>query len=585
MALWMSTDHVEQRRHTVLSRSEFPDKFWNLLLILIFSCQVVVESKGEFDYLAVFLPQDESARFGGFNLLEISAKQDTVVFIEVPYLNLRDTYTIYAGKPKTFSYPNRLRTALQEFHSKKAVHIRSSRRVTIKGMNALATSADSFLALPITQDFTHFRTISYTQSNVIPRCVLTITSLLGKNSVNIASTRQAFFRYRERYYRNGETLRIKLDGLEVVQVESYDVTGLLVTSYTPVAVYSGCNCVSVPRFSRDCDHIVEQMPPLTTWGTEFVSGAITPRQSGEIFRVLSSCNATQLRVNGHGYGAVNEGEFLEFKSKALDVTRIECSNPCLVALFIQGNSVDNRAGDPAMTVLPHTGQWVSSVSVSWSIHEERQTEVSRILSPMTHYVMVITKSAHKAGILMDGKVLGTGRRWTGIPNTNYSVSVFLQDLGKHQIQHINPRIKFGLISYGLGAGVSYAHPGDLDLEPNPARGCKITNIPGPADLRSETLPDVEVQRYDNLPVVISLACLCVVLVAIMIFSVKIILRLRRSVLQLQRQEKIIIVPRSNRAFQPTIDRNVSTAPYNGSRGVNDRLPVTPPPYIEILDDP
>lgn len=444
--------------------------------------------------MAVFLPQKESAPFGGFSLLEISAKQDTVVSIEVPYLNVHETCTVYAGKPKSFSYPNRLRTALQEFHSRKAVHIRTSRRVTIKGVNALATSVDSFLALPITQDFTRFRAISYTQSNVTPRCVLAITSLLGRNIVNIASTRLASFRYKDRYYRNGETLRVRLDRLEVVQVESYDVTGLLVTSYSPVAVYSGCNCVSVPRFSRDCDHVVEQMPPLTTWGTEFVSGAITPRQSGEIFRVLSSCNDTQLRVNGHGHGVVNEGEFFEFKSEALDVTRIECSNPCLVALFIQGNSVDNRAGDPAMTVLPHTGQWVSSVSVTWSLHEDRQTEASPILSHMTNYVMVMTKTAHKQGILMDGKVLGTGRKWTRIPNTNYSVTVFLIHIGKHEIQHINPRVKFGVISYGLGAGVSYAHPGDLDLKPNPDRGCKITNIPGkfhrfPYVLTCESIPD------------------------------------------------------------------------------------------------
>ena len=36
------------------------------------------------------------------------------------------------------------------------------------------------------------------------------------------------------------------------------------------------------------DHLVEQMPPVTTWGGEFVTVPIATKLAGDIFRILGT---------------------------------------------------------------------------------------------------------------------------------------------------------------------------------------------------------------------------------------------------------------------------------------------------------
>ena len=64
-----------------------------------------------------------------------------------------------------------------------------------------------------------------------------------------------------------------------------DLTGTKIKSTKPLAVFSGSEWTSV-GYKQMGDHLVEQMPPTSTWGKLFITASIATRQEGDVFRVL-----------------------------------------------------------------------------------------------------------------------------------------------------------------------------------------------------------------------------------------------------------------------------------------------------------
>ena len=64
-----------------------------------------------------------------------------------------------------------------------------------------------------------------------------------------------------------------LNAFETLQLRDIgfnDLTGARVVASLPVAVFSGNYFTGIPEdTSRPADHVSEQLPPITTWGTKF----------------------------------------------------------------------------------------------------------------------------------------------------------------------------------------------------------------------------------------------------------------------------------------------------------------------------
>ena len=64
-----------------------------------------------------------------------------------------------------------------------------------------------------------------------------------------------------------------LNAFETLQLRDVgfnDLTGTRVVASLPVAVFSGNYFTGIPEdTSRPADHVSEQLPPITTWGTKF----------------------------------------------------------------------------------------------------------------------------------------------------------------------------------------------------------------------------------------------------------------------------------------------------------------------------
>ena len=94
-----------------------------------------------------------------------------------------------------------------------------------------------------------------------------------------------------------KTLREK-EAVFITSVE--DLTGTYVASNKPLAFFSGHECGNMPSDRTHCDHMVEQIPPTATWGTEFYSSSFTTRPK-DVFRVLSSSDGNSITWKYYHY--------------------------------------------------------------------------------------------------------------------------------------------------------------------------------------------------------------------------------------------------------------------------------------------
>jgi VCBS repeat-containing protein len=150
--------------------------------------------------------------------------------------------------------------------------------------------------------------------------------------------------------------------LGIVVPADFDLTGTLVSSNQPVAVFSGHSITRVGEGAAD--HIVEQMPPIEFLSQSYiVSEAFSPDGTGNnLIRVVAAHDNTEVRVEGTLVATLNAGQFHEFTlSDSAEV--IETSVPALVVQYLQGAYTAGE-GDPAMSFVPGMDTWLSSYIVA-----------------------------------------------------------------------------------------------------------------------------------------------------------------------------------------------------------------------------
>lgn len=159
----------------------------------------------------------------------------------------------------------------------------------------------------------------------------------------------------------GETVVKTLNAGQTFEVSRYaELTGSMVTSDKPIAVFSGNYCTDIPDGNTACDHIVEQMPSTDKLSNEYLL-ARTPRTgpNGDAYRVVAAEDGTVVKVNGATVATLNAGEYYEGRVDA-NGSDIQTSHKALVAQYLIGETEAGQNTDPAMTIVPGADQWLKS---------------------------------------------------------------------------------------------------------------------------------------------------------------------------------------------------------------------------------
>ena len=138
-----------------------------------------------------------------------------------------------------------------------------------------------------------------------------------------------------------------------------EMTGIYVTSDQPLVVYSGNKKMAV-RYghnSGSLDHLVEQIPPVSTWGREFILTPVPTRTTGDEYKLLASEDNTAVTVReGDTVLAdvtiATAGDYYLLHGAAGLVATVVADKPILVVQFEQTLSSGERNGDPSMQIIP-----------------------------------------------------------------------------------------------------------------------------------------------------------------------------------------------------------------------------------------
>jgi hypothetical protein len=368
------------------------------------------------------------------------------------------------------------------------MHITSTVEVSVYALNQAQFTSDAFMVLPTDALGRDYVIMSYPSSGSLAAETSTpsqfaITAAEDATSVNIEPTFPTVVNGMspQRVVLNrGESYLVQADTR--VQARG-DLTGTMVTSDKPIAVFSGHQRTTVPiqnsnLSSRDC--LVEQLNPVTTWGRRsFI--APFPRSSDEenigddMYRVLARFDSTVVTVNDAEVTVIDAGEFYEAPLvQALDV---RTSRPVLVAQYKKTSSTTSsgtisNVGDPFMMLVPPSEEFMNSYTFT-NVQSTR-----RIINNFgiavddevykEQYITVVMPAPKGAGstpadyynLQLDGAPITPTVRQIG--SSRY---VYFTQRMTDGVHRISCDTLVGLYVFGYGQAVSYGYIGGMSFRP------------------------------------------------------------------------------------------------------------------------
>ncbi len=241
------------------------------------------------------------------------------------------------------------------------------------------------------------------------------------------------------YHEAGEEYKLTLNKGDVYQVASRyepgkacDLTGTLIKSDKKIAVFSGHQCAYVPQRIIACNHLVEQVPPVPSWGKHFFLGDLQPR-SKYTYRVLADKDSTKVFENQRFVTMLKAGEFYERTVNS--EIQVVADKPILVSQYSQGFRNGDSIGDPMMLLISPTQQFLSKYRFATPIN-----------GSWNHYVnIVVPKKAINTMRLNNKPIDSAYFKPLGI--SRYAIAYLKIPFGTHTIEGDMP---FGMYSYGFG---------------------------------------------------------------------------------------------------------------------------------------
>jgi len=444
-------------------------------LFFAVSTHAMPDSKGT-EFVFAFQNNYSGFKSGATRLLLfITGEQDTQGLVEVPGFDVTpgvhfsETFTVVANQVTTVELPGAIQVRLANGSAPLGVHLVANDEVTVYGLSLQRATSDAFLALPVDVLSSEYIAMSYdallpaafklpSQVAIIANADNTLVEIVPTVDVGGNSAGQPF--------------SVTLNRFEVYQLNTNtgDLTGTVIRSSDPVAVMGGNECTDVPSISQSptggriaaCDHIIEMMPPLNTWGQSFAVIPLATRLNGSVVRILASENGTSVKFGetASDVTTLNQGEF--FETVLTGFTEIIATGPVLVAQYSPGQLFDNVAADPFMMLIPPNEQFLQTYTFA--------TPESGFNS---NFVNIAVPTTAIYSVLLDGVMIDSSL-FSQIGGSALSGAQIPLTVGSHALTADQP---FGISVYGFNRFDSYGYPGGMAFaETNPLADPYAPNV-------------------------------------------------------------------------------------------------------------
>jgi uncharacterized repeat protein (TIGR01451 family) len=409
------------------------------LSVLVRPAGAAPDSQGTEHWLA--FPSNFSA---GELSLFITGETATTGNVAIPSLLFAQPFTVTPGAVTTVVLPSEAQLGVSDAVEDLGVHVTSAAEVTVYGLNRVQFTTDAYLGLP--SDILANEYIVLGWGKDLPGSEFAVVGTQNATTVTITLSASTGSRTA------GTPFNVTLNQGQTYQLiasESVDLSGTIVTSDKPVAVFGGHQCANIPDANTFfCDHVVEQIPPPATWGESFVTVPLATRMGGDTFRILASENATNVSINGAAVATLNRGQFHEQLITSASV--VTADKPVLVSQYSNGTTFDNVTSDPFMMLIPPFEQFLASYTVT--------TPASGFSS---NFINLAVPNSAVGSVTLDGTAVPASS-FTPIGSSGFSAAQLTVDLGSHTLDGPSP---FGAFMYGFDQDDSYGYPGGLSLAP------------------------------------------------------------------------------------------------------------------------
>ncbi len=369
--------------------------------------------------------------------LFFTANETSEVTVEIEGLRYRRTLIVSGGTVSTLMIDERAQLSSSKTPQKLAVHVSSDFPISVYGLNRRFQTTDTYLALPVGVLGKEYRAVCYNMLSQELISQVAVVATEDETELTVVPRTPALGG-REA----GKPYVVKMNRGEVYQVIADfgamglgDLTGTLLSANKKISVFSGHSCAYVPSGIAACNHLVEQLPPVSAWGKHFYVGMFKGR-SRYTLRVVAHENHTKVFEDSRLVSVLSAGEFYENLNVRKSV-QITADRPVLVAQYSQGFKNGDSIGDPMMILISPTQQFVKRYRIATPVNGQ-----------WDHFMNIVVPTNKISSLRLDGKALPLSQFET-LGLSRYSLAQIKVDFGTHVVYGDVP---FGLYLYGFGYG-------------------------------------------------------------------------------------------------------------------------------------
>ena len=381
------------------------------------------------------------------------------------------------------------------------VQAEAGKSISVYGVNDEQTTTDGFLALScdgmtIDKPFTQYEYIIFSGQfgmNYAINSEFLIVPCEDMTNIEMFPTQTITFTFgrssRQIISGGSGSVLLRTVGTYLIS-HRMDLTGTIVRSDKPLSVFAGHECAQSSTLTA-CNHLVEQIPPQTTWGTTYFLSPLAARESGDIYRVATIYDNNQVTVTCADEGSsttetilstsLSRGGWEQFNASYFQATCpnfvpkyccVEATKPVLVAQYSQGYTVDTQCtgdigtqlGDPFMIVVPPVVQYLNNLTFS-TVEGISGRFLTQYINIAVHEMFFQPDK-----IFLDDELVESNRnQWNLFYCSNgeicgYGLSKAIT-AGNHTIYHEMESAALGVTLYGFQQQNSYGFPIGMELQP------------------------------------------------------------------------------------------------------------------------
>lgn len=401
-----------------------------------------VDSRGK-EFMFAF-PQNYT---GGNLKLFITSEYNVKGTVSISSLNFFNEFELESNKIIEISLPSALEISSNNEIENKSIYIVSDQEITVYGLNQQTATTDAFLALPTDSLGLEYHNMAYHGLGGYYRypSSMTVTAVYDNTEIVFTPSEPATT------VDEGERHVITLNSGETYKLDSqgaHDLTGTLLTASAPVAVMGSAMCTNIPIGVKACDHIIEMLPPVTTYGKSFITIPLATRRRGDLIRIIASEDNTQVTIDGVLKSTLLKGEFYE--EIIADPSVIDVSSPAMVAQYSLGQSYDGVISDPFMMTVPPSEQFLTNYNF---------VTLTEGVGFSNSFVNVVTTETALSSLVLDGELVDK-TQFSRVGQSEYFGAQLSIPSGSHNMLSDEP---FGIYVYGFGSHDSYGYPGGMSF--------------------------------------------------------------------------------------------------------------------------